>query len=104
MRRVLVDHARAQQREKRGAGAVRVTLDEGIALDATDPDNILALDRALDGLAALDARKAEVVQLYFFGGLSYNEIAETLGISAATVDRDLRMARAWLLRALSESA
>ncbi|MGH7471484.1 MAG: sigma-70 family RNA polymerase sigma factor [Longimicrobiales bacterium] len=104
MRRVLVDHARAQQRTKRGAGAVRVTLDDKIALDAADPDDILALDRALDALAELDARKAEVVQLHFFGGLTYDHIAEALGISAATVDRDLRMARAWLFRALGGTA
>lgn len=104
MRRVLVDHARAQHREKRGAGAVRVTLDEHIAVDAANPDDVLALDRALDALAAVDARKAEVVQLHFFGGLTYDQIAEALQISAATVDRDLRMARAWLFRALSDSA
>ena len=104
MRRVLVDHARAQQRAKRGAGAVRVTLDEHLAVSAGNPDEILALDRALDALAEMDARKAEVVQLHFFGGLTYDQIAEALGISPATVDRDLRMAKAWLFRALSESA
>jgi RNA polymerase sigma factor (TIGR02999 family) len=101
MRRVLVDHARAQEREKRGGGAVRVTLDENLAVDAGRPEEMLALDAALEQLAKFDARKAEVVQLHFFGGLTYDQIAEALGISAATVDRDLRMARAWLFRALS---
>jgi RNA polymerase sigma factor (TIGR02999 family) len=100
MRRVLVDHARAVNRDKRGGGIVRVTLDENAAVSATDPSDVLALDEALERLALMDPRKAEVVQLHFFGGLTYDEIAEALGISAATVDRDLRMARAWLFHAL----
>jgi len=101
MRRVLVDHARAHDREKRGGGAVRVTLDENLAVDAGRPEDVLALDAALEQLAEVDPRKAEVVQLHFFGGLTYDQIAEALGISPATVDRDLRMARAWLFRKLS---
>jgi RNA polymerase sigma factor (TIGR02999 family) len=102
MQHVLVDHARGRQSEKRGGGAVRVTLDEGVEMKVFDPDEMLALDAALDRLHKMDARKAEVVQLHFFGGLTYDEIAEVLSISAATVDRDLRMAKAWLHAELSE--
>jgi RNA polymerase sigma factor (TIGR02999 family) len=102
MRRVLVDHARGLQREKRGGGAVRVTLDENLEVEAGTPDEMLALDAALDRLQEIDARKADVVQLHYFGGLTYDQIAEALGISAATVDRDLRMAKAWLHAELEE--
>jgi RNA polymerase sigma factor (TIGR02999 family) len=102
MRRVLVDHARSRQREKRGGGAVRITLDDGFELKSENPDETLALDAALDRLQEVDARKADVVQLHYFGGLTYDQIAEALGISAATVDRDLRMAKAWLHAELGE--
>jgi RNA polymerase sigma factor (TIGR02999 family) len=96
MRQVLVDHARGRRRLKRGAGAIRITLDENIAGAGSAPDDILALDSALHRLAQLDARKAEVIQLHFFAGLNQSEIASALGVSNATVTRDLRMARAWL--------
>ncbi|MCI0433419.1 MAG: sigma-70 family RNA polymerase sigma factor [Gemmatimonadetes bacterium] len=102
MRRVLVDHARGRQREKRGGGAICVTLDEGLQVESGDPHELLALDAALDRLHALDARKADIVQLHYFGGLTYDAIAEALGISPATVDRDLRMAKAWLHAELGE--
>jgi RNA polymerase sigma factor (TIGR02999 family) len=104
MRQVLVDQAGVQQKVKRGKGAVRVTLDDRVALNALNPDDIMALDRALDELATLDARKAEVAQLHFFGGLTDDQIAEALRISPATVDSDLRMSRTWLLHALGGSA
>jgi len=104
MRRILVDHARAGAREKRGGGALRVTLDEGLAASAGGgaPEALLALDAALHRLAEIDQRKAHAVELHYFGGLSYEETAEALGVSPATVDRELRMAKAWLGRELSD--
>jgi RNA polymerase sigma factor (TIGR02999 family) len=96
MRRILVDHARARRRDKRGGDAIRIDIDKvdlpapGQALD------ILDLHEALDRLATFDPRKSAVVELHFFGGLSYDETAEAVGVSAATVDRELRLAKAWL--------
>lgn len=100
MRRILVDHAKARDRVKRGGGADRITLEECIAVSPEPPADLVALDEALNRLAELDERKAKVVELHFFGGLSYEETAESLGISPATVDRDLRFAKAWLYREL----
>lgn len=102
MRRILVDYARARAAEKRGGDAEPVRLDEiSVDLaDAGDEAEILALHDALERLEAQDARKAQVIEAHIFGGLTYDETAEALGISAATVDRDLRMARAWLAREL----
>ena len=100
LRRILVDHARARVRVKRSGGE-RVPLDESRLFTAAPGRDMLALDEALDGLAAQDARKAQVVELHFFGGLTYDEIAEAVGISAATVDRDLRLAKAWLQRQMA---
>jgi RNA polymerase sigma-70 factor (ECF subfamily) len=100
MRRVLVDHARSRGYQKRGGAAQRVTLDEGM-LVAPGPDvDLIALDRALDAFAALDARKSQVVELRFFGGLSVEETATVLDVSPETVKRDWRVARLWLKRAL----
>ncbi len=101
MRRILVDHARAKQTDKRGGWAQKVTLDE--AVDVPDGDgevDILALDDALDKLAQLDARQSRVVELRYFAGLTIEETAEVLGVTHATVSRDWRNARAWLLRQL----
>jgi RNA polymerase sigma factor (TIGR02999 family) len=106
MRRVLVDHARARNAGRRGAGAEIVSLDRtGVdpAAQRGDTVEIIALDRALRELEEQDPRKAQVMEAHVFGGLTYREIAEAMGISEATVDRDLRMARAWLARALSEA-
>lgn len=100
MRRVLVDHARARGRERRGAGARAVTLEEAIAHAPSRPEELEALDEALERLGALDQRKAKAVELHYFGGLSYDEVARVLGVAPATVHRDLRMARAWLHDAL----
>ncbi len=100
MRRILVDHARARMRQKRGGGARAVTMEEGLVAVPETPEALVALDAAMEQLAAVDSRKADVVELHFFGGLTYAETAEALGISAATVDRDLRMAKAWLFREL----
>lgn len=102
MRRILVDHARARSSQKRGGDAARVTLDDQLAIESDDPEKLLALHAAIERLGDFDARKAQVIELLFFGGLNYNETAEALGVSAATVDRDLRLAKAWLQRELSE--
>jgi RNA polymerase sigma-70 factor (ECF subfamily) len=100
MRRVLVDAARARQAEKRGGEMVRVTFVEQLA-GGTDPAaELVNLDGALEALAQLDARKGKVVELRFFGGLSLEEIAATLGVSTKTVMRDWDFARAWLQREL----
>jgi RNA polymerase sigma factor (TIGR02999 family) len=102
MRRVLVDIARRRRAHRRGGpGAVRVPLDE-VDVPAPQPElDLMAIDRALERLAAEDARKATVVELRFFGGLSMEEIAQTLGVSLRTVHSDWAFARAWLYRALT---
>jgi RNA polymerase sigma factor (TIGR02999 family) len=104
MRRVLVDHARARGYRKRGGGAQQVTLDEALLVSPAPSLELLALDRALDELAAADPRKARVIELRFFGGLSVEEAAEALHVSADTVKRDWRIARLWLLRELKGDA
>lgn len=100
MRRILVDHARAKQSAKRGGGEKPLELDEGrLALDVQSPDTarkLIELDDALGRLEALDERQARMVDLFYFGGLGYEEIAEVTGSSEATVGRELRHARAWL--------
>ncbi len=102
MRRIMVDHARQRQALKRGGGAIRVTLDEAAAVTQTRAGELLALDEALEKLATFDHRKAQVVELRYFGGLTMEEIAEVLKIHVNTVMRDWTAARAWLLAALSE--
>lgn len=97
MRRILVDRSRARSRVKRGAGAERITLDETHLAGAQISIELLALDQAIDELSALDERKARAVELFYFGGLTYEELAEALQVSRATAHRDLRLARAWLL-------
>jgi RNA polymerase sigma factor (TIGR02999 family) len=98
MRRILVDHARARSRTKRGGGAAPVTLDDALAAAPDRPDDLLALDEALGRLSALDERKGRAVELHYFGGLTYDETAAALGVSPATIDRELRLAKAWLYR------
>lgn len=100
IRNILIDHARAKRSQKRGGDLHRVTLLESQLGDTQTPD-VMDLDEALKRLAEFDERKAKVIELSFFGGLTYDEISEVLEISAATVDRDLRMAKAWLGRELS---
>lgn len=100
MRRILVDHARSRQRDKRGGGRARVVLDEAVALSPQKDEDVLALDEALEKLAQLDARQARVVELRFFGGMSVEEVAEALGVSKRTVEGDWTFARAWLSREL----
>lgn len=103
IRRVLVDHARGLRRAKRGGTAIRVTLDPDLAAASEPPVDVVALDEALERLAVVDARKARIVELHYFGGLNYEETAAAVGISPATVDRDLRLAKAWLRRELEQS-
>jgi RNA polymerase sigma factor (TIGR02999 family) len=99
MRRVLVDHARARARDKRGGGVTALALDEAHA-PIDQGRGLLALDDALHGLTALDPRRGRVVELRCFGGLSVAETAAVLGVSADTVMRDWKLARAWLRREL----
>lgn len=101
MRRVLVDFARSRDYQKRGGGATHVALDDALELSNETHADIVSLDLALDALAALDARKARVVELRFFGGLDVKETAEALGVSPDTVMRDWKMAKVWLMRELS---
>lgn len=103
MREILVDHARARRSAKRGGDAGRVTLHD-VATPAERGVDVLELHEALERLAALDARKARMVELRFFGGLSIDEIARELEVSHMTVSNDWRMAQAWLSRELGLGA
>ena len=96
MRQILVDSARRRVSQKRGGGDGRVTLDDDLLPAPLRPDRILALDAALERLATVDERRARVVEHRFFGGLNTEEIAAVLEVSVATVERDWRVARAWL--------
>ena len=102
MRHVLVDHARSRQYAKRGGEANRVTLDDNLAISHEDQIEVLALDEALNRLAALDERKSRIVELRYFGGLSVEETAEVLGFSVITIKREWLKAKAWLYRELSQ--
>jgi len=104
MRQILVDYAKAQQREKRGAGASKVELDEAALISPEQTSAILDVDEALEKLAVLDSRKARVVELRYFGGLNQDEIAEVLKISTVTIRRDWVFARAWLYTELHSAA
>jgi len=96
MRRILVDHARAHGRQKRAG--VKVSLEESLVVAPEREADLVVIDEALTRLATHDERAAKAVELHYFGGLTYAEIAEALGVSEATVDRDLRFAKAWLYR------
>jgi RNA polymerase sigma factor (TIGR02999 family) len=101
MRQVLVDAARARHAEKRGGGMLAVTMTDDIADTPVRGLDVIALDRALTELAAMDPRRAQVVELRFFGGLDVEQTAEALNCSTATVKRDWRLARAWLADAVA---
>ena len=103
MRRILVDFARARGYKKRGAGVRQVPFDETGTIDVGRGHDVLALDEALDALARLNARQSQIVVMRFFGGLTNDEIAGALDISAATVMRDWKLAKAWLLRELDRT-
>lgn len=96
MRRILVNHARDRNRLKRGGGAARVPLDEGVAATGAVDLDLEALDEALERLAALDERKVRVVEMRYFAGMSIEETADALNVSPATVKREWTLARAWL--------
>ena len=104
MRRVLVDHARARRAGKRGGADRRTLLDSALAAANNQSAEMMALDEALDRLAALDPRQCRIVELKFFAGLSEEETAEVLGISTRTVKRDWAVARAWLFNQLAAGA
>ncbi len=101
MRRILVDFARKRRYQKRGGAAQQVSFDESLAVGEQRNEDLVALDDALEALAAIDQRKSQVIEMRFFGGLSVEETAEALQVSADTVMRDWRLARVWLLRELS---
>jgi len=101
IRRVLVDHARANRRGKRGGGAARVTLNDALLVAQPEGIDVLDLDFALERLSQQDPRKARLIELFYFGGLKCEEAAVVLEISTATVNRDLRLAKAWLRQELS---
>jgi RNA polymerase sigma-70 factor, ECF subfamily len=103
LRHILVDYAKASRRQKRGGGAYKLPLDEAVLVGPEISSEILELDDALKLLAAQDPRKSEIVQLIFFGGLSYDETAQALDISAVTVHRELKMAKAFLYSQLARN-
>jgi len=104
MRRILVDFARSKGYQKRGGGAQKVSFDEALVVTTEPGQDLVALDDALNALAAFDGRKAQVVEMRFFGGLSVEETAEALKVSVDTVMRDWKLAKAWLLRELKQSS
>jgi RNA polymerase sigma factor (TIGR02999 family) len=102
MRRILVDHARSHQYAKRGGGAIQVSLDETAVVSQDRAAELIALDEALTSLAAFDERKCQVVEMRFFSGMSVEETAEALNVSAITVKRDWSTAKAWLYREIGK--
>jgi RNA polymerase sigma-70 factor (ECF subfamily) len=102
MRRILVDHARSRSRIKRGGGVQMVSLAEQ-AVISNDVAEVIALDDALKNLAEMDPRKAQIVEMKFFGGLTNEEVAEVLKVTSRTVEREWRKAKAWLHRAISKT-
>ena len=104
MRQILVDHARKHRSAKRGDGAPMITLDDRLAVPVMKSGEVIALDDALTSLAASDERKAKVIELRYFAGLSMEETAQALGISVATVGREQRLAEAWLHREMARPA
>ena len=103
MRRVLVEHARARHRLKRGGEVKKVDLDEALTVSAESDDDVLRLDEALVRLAEIDPQQAEIVTMRFFGGMSVEGIAEALGLSKRTVEREWTMIKAWLRQELTSS-
>jgi RNA polymerase sigma-70 factor (ECF subfamily) len=103
MRRILLDYAKSQNREKRGGGLHKTSLDEGLIVSEDRASDLVQIDQALTRLEALDARQAKVVELRFFGGLNVEETAEAMGISTPTVKREWAMAKAWLHRELASA-
>jgi RNA polymerase sigma factor (TIGR02999 family) len=103
IRRILVDHAHSRNCGKRGGDVERVHLDESVVFGAEVPELVVSLDEALRRLSVVDSRKSDIVQCLYFGGMTYDETAAALNISAVTVGRELRMAKAWLHRELAQN-
>lgn len=103
MRRILVDHARARKRIKRGGDLVRVVFDDDLKLTTSKDGDILALEEFLQELGQLDERQAKIVEMRFFGGMTVPEVAEVLGLSTRTIENEWRMCRAWLRKRIEES-
>lgn len=103
MRRILIDYARARNREKRGGGMAMATFEEGNVVREARAEELIDLDEALTRLAEFDERQAKMVTMRFFGGLKHHEIAEVLGVSVQTVDRDWRLARLWLTNEMRDN-
>jgi len=104
MRRILVDYARSRNFAKRGGGAVKLSLEEGLIVSDERSQEVVAVHEALEGLAKIDPRQAQIVELKFFGGLSNEETGEVLAVSPGTIARDWTMAKAWLRREISKNA
>jgi RNA polymerase sigma-70 factor (ECF subfamily) len=104
IRRILVDHARNRGYAKRGGNALHIPIDEALLGTRANGVDVLALDQALTALSEFDARKARVVELRYFGGLSVDEMAEVLQVSPETVHRDWKMAKSWLFRELTKTS
>lgn len=103
MRRILVDYAKGRNAAKRGSGAIKLPLDEALGVAVQEDFNVVALDEALSRLAEFDERQSRIIDMSYFVGLKYEEIAELLGISVTTVKREWRTARLWLHRELKNS-
>jgi RNA polymerase sigma factor (TIGR02999 family) len=103
MRRVLVDHAKSRSRQKRNSGARDLIAEDTGELPAAPDFDVVALDDAIEGLQQMEPRLAQVIELHYFGGLTYDQIAAAVGTSAATVHRDIRLARAWLLNEIGNN-
>ena len=104
MRHILIDHARAHARDKRGGGAVQVPLEDAVLINGQPPEQLLALDEALKTLEHVDPQKGKLVELRYFGGLSIEETADVLNISPRTVRREWRRSKAWLYRVITEGS
>jgi len=104
MRHILIDHARAHARDKRGGGAIQVSLDEAAVLAEDQAEHFIALDEALRSLELVDPQKSKIVELRYFGGLSIEETADVLNISPRTVRREWQRAKAWLYRMIAEGS
>ena len=103
MRQILVDHARTRNREKRGGGAIQVELDEAALVSEAPSVDVLAIDQVLTQLDRFDPRKAKIIELIYFGGLTTSEAARSLGISEPTLFRDLKLAKAWIQQQLKNA-
>jgi RNA polymerase sigma factor (TIGR02999 family) len=101
MRRILVDHAKERHRQKRGGNAEKLSLDEAIFVSESPDPRILQIDEALNELTRVDARKAQILELIFFGGLTFEEVSETVSLSLSTLHREVKFAKAWISKQIS---